>query len=204
MFTRVIIPLAIVLIFSGCWAFQPHAVLLKPDVNVQSGDIGSDKSIMLNVIDERTETTLGFRMPGRQDLLKKNPRGALLTIEGDIVEIVSDSLSKGLLAQGFQITRSPDEGTAKLKELRVELRALEYRLLTGGIPYYAKTISRMKGICIVDSLYPYEKLYRGTHEESVYMFTPTDAHINKYVNIALSHAINNLLSDSRLLKCLAN
>jgi len=62
----------------------------------------------------------------------------------------------------------------------------------------------MKGICIVDSLYPYEKLYRGTHEESVYMFTPTDAQINKYVNIALSHAINNLLSDSRLLKCLAN
>ena len=197
---------SIVPFLSGCWAFQPQAVLLKPDVNVQSGDIGSDKSIMLNVIDERTETTLGFRLPGRKSgfLRKGSPIGALLTIEGDIVEIVSDSLSKGLLAQGFQITRSPDEGTAKLKELRVELRSLEYRLLTGGIPYYAKTISKMKGICIVDSLYPYEKLYRGTHEESHYNFTPTDAQINKYVNIALSHAINNLLSDSRLLKCLAN
>ena len=60
MFPRVIIPLAIVLILSGCWAFQPQAVLLKPDVNIQSGDIGSNKSIMLNVIDERTITTLGF------------------------------------------------------------------------------------------------------------------------------------------------
>ncbi|MFB3147329.1 MAG: YajG family lipoprotein [Thermodesulfobacteriota bacterium] len=121
MFTRIIIPLAIVLIFSGC-AFAPQAVLLKPDINIRSGNIGSNKPIILNVIDERTKTTLGTRAPNM---------GADLTIEGDIVETVSDSLSKGLLAQGFQITKSANKGTTKLTELRVELRALEYRVITG-------------------------------------------------------------------------
>jgi len=193
MFTRVIIPVAIVFIFSGC-AFAPQAVLLKPDVNIQSGDIGSNKSIILNVIDERTKTTLGTRAPNM---------GADLTIEGDLVEIVSDSLSKGLLAQGFQITKSSDEGTTKLKELRVEFRALEYRVIRGFFSGTLKTESAMKGICIVDLLRPYEKLYRGAHEENI-QIVQTEASNNKYVNIALSHAINNLLSDSRLLKCLAN
>jgi len=56
--------------------------------------------------------------------------GADLTIEGDLVEIVSDSLSKGFIAQGFQITKS-SEGTTKLKELRVEFRSLEYRVIRG-------------------------------------------------------------------------
>ncbi len=191
MFTR-IIPLAIVLIFSGC-AFAPQAVLLKPDVNIRSGNIGSNKPIILNVIDERTKTTLGTRAPNL---------GADLTIEGDIVETVSDSLSKGLLAQGFQITKSSDEGTTKPKELRVELRSLEYRVIRGFFSGTLKTESAMKGICIVDLLRPYEKLYRGAHEESI-QIVQTEASNNKYINIALSHTINNLLSDSSLLKCLA-
>lgn len=192
MFTR-ILPLAIVLIFSGC-AFTPQAVLLKPNVNIRSGDIGSNESIILNVIDERTKTTLGTRAPNM---------GADLTIEGNIVKIVSDSLSKGLLAQGFQITKKSDEGTTKLKELRVELRALEYRVITGLFAGTLKTESAMKGICIVDLLRPYEKLYRGEYEETILVIQGADSN-NKYVNIALSHAINNLLRDSSLLKCLAN
>jgi uncharacterized lipoprotein YajG len=204
MFTRVIISLAIVFIFSGC-TLQPHAVLIKPDVNVQSGDIGSGKSIMLTVIDERAKKTLGTTLPKRVNIYgSSQPRGGVLTIEGNIVEIVSDSLSKGLLAQGFQITKSPDEGTAKLKELRVELKALEYRIVRGSLDI-VKTKSKMRGICIVDSLYSYEKLYRGAYRKNLFLSGyPTGFSINKYVNIPLSQAINNLLSDSRLLKCLAN
>ena len=172
MFTRIIIPLAIVLIFSGC-AFAPQAVLLKPDVNIRSGNIGSNKPIILNVIDERTKTTLGTRAPNM---------GADLTIEGDIVETVSDSLSKGLLAQGFQITKSANKGTTKLTELRVELRALEYRVITGFWSGTLKTESAMKGICIVDLLRPYEKLYRGAHEENILIIQTAASNI--YMSIS--------------------
>ena len=192
MFTK-ILPIVIILIFSGC-AFTPQAVSLKPDVKVRSGNIGSNKSIKLKVIDERTKTTLGTRAPNM---------GADLTIEGNVVNIVSDSLRKGLLAQGFQIANNSDKGSTKLKELRVELRALEYRAIQGLFSGTLKTEAAMKGICVVDLLRPYEKLYRGEHEETILVVQGADSN-NKYINLALSHAINNLLRDSSLLQCIAD
>ncbi|MFM9969745.1 MAG: hypothetical protein ACKVQK_15245, partial [Burkholderiales bacterium] len=49
-----------VLSISGC-AFSPQAVIISPNVNVQTSRIGTDRAIALAVVDERPRQTLGTR-----------------------------------------------------------------------------------------------------------------------------------------------
>ena len=52
--------LAVAAISLGC-AFAPQAVIISPQVNVQASDVGADRSVNLNVVDERPRKTLGTR-----------------------------------------------------------------------------------------------------------------------------------------------
>ncbi len=177
--------------FLGGCAFTPQAVTLQPDLYQVSSTIGDNKTVKINVVDERTKSTLGTR--GARGV------GAELTIQGDLVEIVKGTLTRGLTSKGFHV---PINSVENERELRVELRSLEYRLVVGFWSGTLNTESAMKGICILNKSRPYEKLYLGEHKESVQVVQFAEAN-NKYVNNALSASINKMLSDKALLQCLA-
>jgi uncharacterized lipoprotein len=177
-------------ILGGC-AFTPQAVVLNPSLYLSSSSIGNNKTVWLNVVDERTKSTLGTR--GARGV------GAEITIQGDLVEIVGKALAEGLSSQGFQVSKTSAEIE---RELRVELRSLEYRTIVGFWSGTVKTESAMKGICILNKSRPYEKLYRGENNQSVQVVQSAESN-NVYINNALSSSINKMLADQVLLQCLA-
>jgi hypothetical protein len=88
------------------------------------------------------------------------------------------------------------------RELRIELRALEYGVAPGIVLATLRTGAAMKGICIIGNTRPYEKLYRGEHEESI-LVVQFASQNEQYLNEALSQAIQNLVQDQELIRCLA-
>ena len=60
----------------------------------------------------------------------------------------------------------------------------------------------LKAICIRGPNRPYEKLHRGEFEESVQVVQQGEAN-GRYINTAVSAAVNALLSDQELMDCLA-
>lgn len=178
-------------LLSGC-AFQQQAVVLRPELQPVVSAAGQGQQVSLNVIDERPRTTLGTR--GAQGI------GAELTVAGDLVEIIRSSIAAGLNQQGFALVASQSPGQGR--ELRVEIRNLEYRIATGFWAGALSTECSLKAICIRDGLRPFEQLYRGEFQESIQVVQSDEAN-NRYVNQAVSRAINALLQDQRLTSCLA-
>lgn len=60
----------------------------------------------------------------------------------------------------------------------------------------------MKAVCIIGNRRPYENLYRGEFQESIQVIQSDEAN-DRYINLAVSSAINSLLQDDQLLRCLA-
>lgn len=178
-----------VLLNSGC-AFTPQAVVVKPELKPVSRAAGHGQPLMLTVVDERPRTTLGTR--GAQGI------GAELTVAGDLSDIIRKALSDGLQRQGFKPTmEKPTDG----RELRVEIRNLDYRILTGFFSGTLSTECGLKAVCIHGPERPFEYLYRGDHQESI-LAIQTDGANEEYINTAVSEAINSLLNDFNLTKCL--
>lgn len=188
---RVWVGVAVLLgsLLTGC-TFTQQAVKVAPDVDVQTSDLGKGRKVRVLVVDERPRTTLGTR--GARGV------GADMTIEGDIVEIFRSSIEEGLGRQGFSPTRDP----AEERELRVELRNLDYEVIVGFWAGTLKVDCSLKGICRQGALRPYEAVHRGEFVESVQVVQGAEAN-NRYVSDAASNAVNALLSDSELLQCLA-
>lgn len=179
-----------VLLSSGC-AYTSQAVKLKPEIQPPSVSIGQDKPVLLTVVDERSRSTLGTRGGGSV--------GAEITVAGDLTGTIRNSLADGLQHQGFKPTSDkPTDG----RELRVEIRNLDYRVTQGFWSGTLNTECGLKAICIIGSARPYEQLYRGEFEESIQFVQSAEAN-EKYINSAVSRAINLLLQDSRLSRCLA-
>jgi len=186
-----ILLIGLVLLSAGC-AFTPQAVVLKPELLPVSARIGQGQPVLVTVVDERPRSTLGTR--GARGV------GAELTIAGDLLEVVRKAISDGLQNQGFSPTT---EKSVDGPELRVEVRNLDYRVVVG---FWAGTLSTecgLKAICIQGSARPFEQLYRGEYQESVQVVQTEEAN-EKYINAAVSKAINALLQDSRLTQCLTD
>lgn len=182
--------LAAIALSSGC-AFAPQAVIISPQVDVQASEVGADRSVNLNVVDERPRTTLGTR--GVRGV------GADLTIEGDLSATVQKALVEGLAKQRFKplIDSNPES-----RELRVEIRNLDYTMIMGFWSGTLKVDISLKAICIRGSQRPYEQLHRGEIAESVQVVQSAEAN-NSYISQAVSAAVNSLLKDRKLLICLS-
>jgi hypothetical protein len=92
---------------------------------------------------------------------------------------------------------------ADARVLRVEIRDLTYKADMG---FWAGTLNvdcALKAICQIGQSRPVEKLFRGEHQESIQVVQGEDANI-KYVNDAVSKAVNELLGDPELEQCLAS
>jgi uncharacterized lipoprotein len=179
----------LVLLTSGC-AWTPQSAVLKPQLQSPLTSTGQGRPVLLTVVDERPRTTLGTRAI--------TGVGAEISVQGDLTQIVKAAVTEGLQRQGFVVT--PDK-PADARELRVEIRNLDYGV-TAGIAYGTlRTECGLKGICIIGSTRPYERLYRGEHRETVLLVQTAEAN-EKYLNTALSEAINALLRDSQVTQTL--
>lgn len=189
-FFKMALAASLLLATTGC-AFQQQAVRIEPKLEVAASSIGQGKTVRVSVVDERPKSTLGTR--GARGV------GAELTIQGDLTDIVRKSVEDGLKAQGFVPTTGDSEG----RELRVEIRNLDYGINVGFWAGTLKVDCALKGICKQGENRPYEKLHRGEFQESIQVVQGQDAN-NGYVSTAVSKAINALLADKDLLNCLAN
>lgn len=184
--------LAIVLMVgfaSGC-TFTQQAVKITPQVEVSGAQVGNGAPVRVNVVDERPKTTLGTR--GAQGV------GADMTVEGDLAAIVRNAIEGGLARLGFSPTQDP----AEERELRVEIRNLDYNVIVGFWAGTLKVDCSMKSVCVRNGGRPYELLHRGEFTESVQVVQGAEAN-NHYVSEAVSDAVNSLLADRELMQCLA-
>ena len=178
---------AVAIAVSGC-AFQKQAIRLQPAINVAASGIGAGKQTMVNVSDERPRTTLGTRGVGGI--------GEQLTLEGDLPTIVKNAVAEGLQKQGF----ATDGPIAN--QLRVEIRNLDYTLNSGFWAGKLNVEFLLKGVCIKGDTRPYEQMYRGEYRKNVQVVQGEDSN-NQFVNAVVSDAINSLLNDQALMRCLA-
>ena len=173
---------------SGC-VFQKQAIQLAPKIDVSASTIGSGKMTMVNVADERPRTTLGTRGVGGI--------GEQLTVQGDVPAILKAAITDGLQRQGFT-TNGPMEN-----QLRVEIRNLDYAVNSGFWAGKLNIEFLLKGICIKGNNRPYENMYRGEYRKSVQVVQGQDSN-NVFVNDVVSQAVNALLKDEQLMRCLAS
>ncbi|MGH6890791.1 MAG: YajG family lipoprotein [Dongiaceae bacterium] len=174
--------------FGGC-ALVDESVTLRPTTQVSASAVGHGQRVGLNVVDERTTTIIGFRGPLRT---------AEITTAQDVRQVVNDAVAQGLRNLGFD----PIAHTGAVPvTLVVQIRELSYEatsgFLTGGIYTRAalKAIARRNQ----DS---FEELYRVEEEERT-VVVPTEASDAERINLALSHAIDKMFTDQRLLDFLA-
>jgi uncharacterized lipoprotein len=181
--------LGLIVIMSGC-AYAPQAVKITPEPQVAPTTAGQGKSIVVAVIDERPRKTLGTR--GVKGV------GAEITIDGDLPLIIQESLIGGLRQQGFTPTATNINET---RQLRAEIRNLDYELLMGFWSGTLRTAFGLKAYCILGANRPYERLYLGEFRESVLVVQGEEAN-ERYINAAVSSALNELFQDELLTKCL--
>ena len=188
---RSVVVVSILVVLSGC-AFSPQApVVVKPELAAHQGSVGAGKTVYVSVVDERPSKVLGTR--GVRGV------GAELTAADNFVDSVRDSVSQGLRDEGFTIAAEvPPDGRA----LKVEVRDLEYNVIMGFWSGTLRAQCALNAICQVGQTRPYDKLFRGEHEESVQVVQGTDANV-RYINDAVSKAVNQLVDDPELSQCLA-
>lgn len=178
---------ALLVMTSGC-AFQKQAIKLQPKVDVGTSTIGAGKLTMVSVSDERPRATLGTRGVGGI--------GEQLTLDGDLTSTVKAAVTEGLRRQGFA-TDGPMEN-----QLRVEIRNLDYAVNSGFWAGKLNIEFLLKGICVKGNARPYEQMYRGEFRKSIQVVQGADSN-SAFVNDVVSQAINGMLKDEALLRCLA-
>jgi len=188
------LPLLIVVLASflvtAC-ALTPQSVTLRPKVEVAATSLGQGRTVGVTVVDERPRSIVGYRGVGTM--------GATITTAGDPPSAVQAALADGLRRHGFNpVMGQVPEG----RELRVEIRGLDYTLSQAVFGSTLRTESTLKGVCVIGSTRPYEGTYRGEHEQSIHI-VPSESANEEYLNLVLSRAIQRLLQDTQLIQCLA-
>lgn len=194
------LPLALVFasfLGTSC-ALTPQSVTLRPKVEVAATILGQGRTVGLTVVDERPRSIVGYRGVGG-GAYGGYGFGATITTAGDLPSVVQASLANGLKRHGFNpVTGQVPEG----RELRAEIRGLDYTISQAIFSHTLRTESTLKGICVIGTTRPYEKTYRGEYEENFHI-VPTDSANEEYLNLVLSLAIQSLLQDTQLIQCLA-
>ena len=174
----------------GC-ASAPQKVAIKPVLSVKATAAGQGQEIWTDVVDARPRSTIGT--------LDSLGIKTEILVEGDLRTAVCDAVADGLRLQGF----SPvDVRPRDVRELRVEIQNLEYTVTTNFWAHTLRTECTLKAVCILGNRRPYENTYHGNFQDSLQVIQSEEA--NKgYINAVVSSAVNALLQDPQLMRCLA-
>ncbi|MBR0347478.1 MAG: hypothetical protein IJI03_19700 [Rudaea sp.] len=163
---------------------------IHPDVKSSATINGGGKGVQLSVRDERPSKVIGQRGVGGA--------GADMTVEGDLVNIVSGAVLSGLSQRNFSASNTGD-GAA---QLRVEIRNLSSKNIMGFWSGTLRDEFSLKGACKSSKGTDYEEMYNGVFETSLQV-VPTGEANDKYVSQAVADSVNKLVSDDKMLRCLA-
>jgi uncharacterized lipoprotein YajG len=179
---------ALVLAAGGC-AFVDEEIALQPTSRLPAGDVGHGQRVGVKVVDERSTTIIGRRGPQRT---------AEIRAVQDARQVVDDAVKQGLRNQGFEPVSFDKTYPVTLE---VQLRELSYDATAGFFSGGVHTKAALKAV----ARHPnesFEEMYRVEEEERV-VVVPTEASDAERVNLALSHVIDQMLADHRLLGFLA-
>lgn len=183
-----ILPILLASSLTAC-AWNPQAVVITPTVSVSSKNIGNGRPVTINVVDERPQNKVGMRGAGGV--------GGELSVQGDLATVIQDTIADGMERQGFGRTDS-----SRKSELRVEIRSLSYEVITGLWEGTLNINMALKAICVRNGQSLYEKMYRGEYKEGI-QIAGSEVRNNELVSVTVSRAVNALLADKSLMKCLA-
>ncbi len=177
------------IMLSAC-AYTPQKATLEVTPEILESNLGRGRTIAVNIMDERPDKGLGHRggVYGR---------GAEITTDQDITEIILDALYEGLTTKGFK----PVSGGQKSdKKLDAEFRHFEYYTstgaFTGGVHVKAAMKVRAKGKV------EYENMYRVEKENRV-VFVPGAESNEKLLNETLTEMVERVFQDEDLLHTLS-
>jgi uncharacterized lipoprotein len=176
---------------SGC-AFTAQTARLAPTATVQSSNVGQGAAVYVQTVDERPSDVVGNRGVGGNG-------AEIKASTAELVSVVNSSMVDGLGKLGFAPTLQRADG---LPELRVEVRALDYKVAQGFWAGSLDVDAALKAICIRGDQRPHEQLHRGHYEDSIQVIQGADNN-DTYINSALSKAIGEVLHDRPLMDCLA-
>lgn len=176
-------------VVSGC-AWTAQQVNLRPVVSVSRVDLGHGRPVRVEVDDERSANAIGTKVA---------IGGGEITPVQQPAEVVSTAIVQGMSELGFKPLR---EEQSNAPTMRVELRAIDYKVTQGFWAGGLNVDVAMKAICVVERQRTYEKLHRGHYEDAIQV-AQSQSQNETYINSALSEAINQVLGDRELLQCLA-
>jgi len=174
---------------------KQQAITLATELKVAESPLGRGRSVQVIVSAERPSPEIG-----RRDL-----HGPVLLLERRSADIIRIAVLEGLTREGFAPLI---DNASDVHELRVEIQNVQYAngmqdMWTGIV----RASSGVRGICVQGDVRLYEKLY----EEQIVdqrkglegQLEPSMATINKKVSAAISHALDSMLQDQKLIECLA-
>ena len=180
----VVLSLLLISTVGGC-AFVDENITLQPTSVLPPSAVGSGQRVGVNVVDERTTSIIGRRGP---------MRSAEIQAAQDVRKVVDNAVNQGMRNQGFV----PVPYTkAEPVTLEVQVREFSYDTSTGFFTGGIHTRAALKAIAR-RSEDGFEEMYR-TEEEDRVIVVPTEASDAERLNLVLSHTIDQMLADQRLL-----
>lgn len=176
---------------SGC-AFHAQKAEIKPNVQVYGSNLGQGKPVGVIVADERDTQEIGNRGSAVFNKAGK------ITSDQNLSEVFRQAIFDGLKSNGFVPT---DFSNSPTRQLKVEIRALNYSTSTGFWTGGVDTKATIKGIATTAGI-SYENMYRSANEERV-VFVPTADHNAELINKVVSDVLSKLFEDQALLNNLA-
>jgi uncharacterized lipoprotein len=182
-----------VFLLAGC-ATTPQAIQLnlQPDVPVSSQ--GHDVRVVVRVVDKRSGNILGYQTHENGE--KKNP----ITTVQDVAKTIYQALAQGLRRQGFgpHQYRGPSEARPRLT---VTLEKLSYTRNNQGIGNQIHVQAKLAANA--DTVrQKYHAVYT-VDKNKRHDLVDSKKENAKLVNAALTQALQNLLSDRKLIAAMA-
>ena len=184
---KLILAMFLAALLSGC-VFNSQKVNLLPTVSSLASSDGDGITVAVTVQDERPDQSIGKRGVGGA--------GAVIEAAQSPELVVRSAVIDGLKKKGFTIV---EKGNANA-DLSIEVRFLQYSLSQGFWSGGINIKVAFKALASKGSQ-KYEHLYRVDKEHRV-QFAPTAETNEKWINEALSVAINELLDDRGLIDTL--
>ena len=172
-------------------AVTPLEATLDPELQLPVTNIGNDTTVVMRVVDERPDSSLGHRGVAY--------KGAEITTDQDVGAVIYKSIAEGLKSNGF----NPVPFTGDIPTiLSVDIRLLEYStsmgFWTGGI----HTKAALKITADNDGKI-YENFYRANNEKRVF-FVPFADENEKLINAVAIDVLQQLFQDQELFLFLAD
>lgn len=170
---------------AGC-AYIDQNLRVSPHLSVLESNIGQGTKVALRVLDDRSEQLIGRRGASGFELAK-------ISTDQDLVELLRDTFIDGVRKKGFEVVGSDDSDA----RLRIELRSLSYKTVTGFWTVGNVGEAAVKVIASQSSGKTYEKTYRSQHEVRTAFIGSQETNA-EVVNGALSDVLSKVFADAEL------